>query len=221
MRRVYLVVEGYTEQTFVRDILSPYLSKNSIFLEARLVGKPSQKGGNIRFDRAKTDIGILLKQEQATFVSTMFDFFGIDKNWPGLKSINNPGISACEKAHIVEKETSKAIANAFPKCDPQRRFIPYIQMHEFEVLLFSNSEFLSAEIGIENSLINDILSQYNGLPEEINQDPERSPSKQLMRLNNCYRQVSMGTAICRAIGIDGIRTKCPHFHQWLNLLEKL
>ena len=80
---IYIVVEGPTEQTFVRDVLAPYMAQKRIYLYPVLIGKPGHRGGDVRFVRAKNDIGIFLKQRNDTYISTMFDFFRIDSNWPG------------------------------------------------------------------------------------------------------------------------------------------
>ncbi|MEA2085388.1 MAG: hypothetical protein U9O82_14345 [Thermodesulfobacteriota bacterium] len=50
---IYIVVEGPTEQTFVRDVLAPQMAHKGIYLHTALIGKPGHKGGNIQFDRAK------------------------------------------------------------------------------------------------------------------------------------------------------------------------
>jgi hypothetical protein len=84
---VYVIVEGQTEQTFIREVLAPYLSYKSIYLHPALIGKPGHKGGDIRFERAMSDIGSLLKQRFNIYVSTMFDYFRIEPGWPGQKSI--------------------------------------------------------------------------------------------------------------------------------------
>ena len=84
---VYIVVEGPTEQTFIRDILAPELSHNNIFLYAPIIGKPGHKGGNVKWGRAATDIKNLFNQykQENIYVSTMLDFYGIDNNWTGKK----------------------------------------------------------------------------------------------------------------------------------------
>ena len=78
--RVYVVVEGPTEQTFVRDVLAPVMSGHGVHLYPARTGKAGHKGGNIRFDRAKTDIGGFLRQQQDTHVSNRLDYFRIDPN---------------------------------------------------------------------------------------------------------------------------------------------
>ena len=63
MNRVIAVVEGQTEQTFIRDVLAPLLGWKGVMLSARLVGKPGSKGGATSFRRAQNDMLSLLKQE--------------------------------------------------------------------------------------------------------------------------------------------------------------
>ena len=85
---VYIVVEGQTEQTFVRDILSPQMECKGIYLYPALIGKPGHRGGNVRFDMARNDIGHFLKQRNGTYVSTMIDYSMIDPNWPGMSEVS-------------------------------------------------------------------------------------------------------------------------------------
>jgi len=217
---IIIVVEGQTEQTFVRDVLAPYMGYQGVSLHASLIGKPGHKGGDIRFDRAKVDISAYLKQRNDTYVSTMFDCFRINKEWPGLKSIQRKTLTIEQKAKIVEDAMMKEIINEFPQCNPEKRFIPYIQMHEFEALLFSDLNILAERAEIDLPRIQAILNEYDN-PEEINDDPVKAPSKQLETLNPSYRKVAQGKVISEAIGIQNIRAKCPHFHNWLMKFELL
>lgn len=57
---VYALVEGPTEQLFVREILAPYLAEKNVFMTPMIISKPGQKGGDVRFCRAQNDIEILL-----------------------------------------------------------------------------------------------------------------------------------------------------------------
>ena len=94
---VYIIVEGQTEQTFVRELLAPEMGYQGIFLHPVLIGKPGHKGGDIRFERAKEDIGRFLKQRSSTHISTMFDYFRLEPSWPG--NVNMQGYpTAIEKA---------------------------------------------------------------------------------------------------------------------------
>lgn len=42
---LHIIVEGQTEQTFVRELLAPHLGHHGVFAVPRLVGKPGHKGG--------------------------------------------------------------------------------------------------------------------------------------------------------------------------------
>jgi hypothetical protein len=103
---IYMIVEGQTEQTFVRDVLAPQMANQGIYLYPALIGKSGHKGGNIRFDRAKQDIGHDLKQRHDTYISTMFDYFRIDSRWPGKKEVdqkiqNGATLTANDKAGVA------------------------------------------------------------------------------------------------------------------------
>ncbi|MFZ2630351.1 MAG: DUF4276 family protein [Desulfosalsimonadaceae bacterium] len=222
---VYIVVEGQTEQTFVRDVLAPSLAHQGIYLHPALIGKPGHKGGDIRFDKARKDIGNFLKQHNDTYLSTMFDYFRIDSNWPGKAEVhrqirNGGSLTAADKAGILETATRDEIAKAFAGYNTESRFIPYIEMHEFEALLFSDVHILAEITEIDVTEFEKILEGFNS-PEEINDDPNNAPSKRIQALKNGYRKVAMGKAVSEAIGIQTIRRQCPNFNKWLTKLEQL
>lgn len=220
---LYLVVEGVTEQTFVREVLAPELAISGIYASAILIGKAGHKGGNVCFQRAVIDISKLLKQQTNSLVSTMLDYFRIDTQWPGYAQIQqkqNTGskFSTLQKAEMLEEETIKAVTSELPNINVAERFIPYFSMHEFEALLFSDAGILAKHTHIPLHQIQAVLAPY-ATPEEINNDPKTAPSKRLETLtNNCYRKVQMGTSIAKEIGILPMRQQCPHFDHWLKRL---
>ena len=220
---VYIVVEGQTEQTFVRDVLAPHMAHEGIYLHPILIGKPGHKGGDVRFVRAKNDIGNCLRQRSDTYISTMFDYFRIDSKWPGRAEVrqqilNGVTLTAIHKAKILETATRNEIVRNFSGYDSENRFIPYIEMHEFEALLFSDADTLAEKTGIDVSRIRRILEEYTN-PEEIDDNPAKAPSKRLGALKNGYRKVAMGKTVSEAIGIQAIRRQCSHFDNWLTKLE--
>ncbi len=225
MNSIYIVVEGQTEQTFVRHVLAPYMADKGIYLHSALIGTPGHKGGDIRFHRAKADICNFLRQRKDTFVSTMFDYFRIDSQWPGAEKLqweiqNGVAYTASQKAEILESATQNEIAGSFSKYDAENRFIPYIEMHEFEAVLFSDPEILANKTEIDIVQIQSIIAAYDN-PEEINGNPDKTPGKRLDILKNGYRKVAMGKIISEAIGIQTIRRQCPHFDSWLTKLEQI
>jgi hypothetical protein len=222
---VCVVVEGQTEQAFVRHVLGPEMAKRGIYLHAALIGKPGHKGGAVRFERAARDIGIFLAQRTGTFVSTMVDFFRIDPEWPGRRHVENSlqsgaRLTAAQKAEILETAMRNEISAVYPELRATERFVPYIEMHEFEALLFSDVVAFSNATGIPAAALQSIRESYPN-PEEINEDPENAPSRQIYRRFPGYRKVAMGKAAAEAIGIPAMRDQCPHFHDWLARLENL
>ncbi|MCU0546274.1 MAG: DUF4276 family protein [Oscillatoriaceae cyanobacterium Prado104] len=58
-------------------------------------------------------------------------------------------------------------------------------------------------------------------PELINQGKTTAPSKRIIQAIPRYSKISDGLTIVKSIGLDNIRSKCPHFNQWINTLENL
>jgi len=103
--------------------------------------------------------------------------------------------------------------------DP-RRLVPFVVMHEFEGLLFSDCAAFSRSIGrpdLEASLrkIRDAFAT----PEEINDSPVAAPSKRVETLMPGYQKPLLGVLAAREIGLARIRKECPHFDGWLRQLE--
>ncbi|EFK08143.1 conserved hypothetical protein [delta proteobacterium NaphS2] len=156
---------------------------------------------------------------------TSYEPFRIDADWPGRaevrqKILSGNKLTASHKAEILETETLNEIVRSFSECAPAKRFVPYIEMHEFEVLLFSDAHILAEKTGIDISRIKSVLKAYPN-PEEIDDDPAKAPGKRLATLRNGYRKVAMGKAVSEAIGIHAIRKQCPHFNNWLTKFEHL
>jgi hypothetical protein len=106
----------------------------------------------------------------------------------------------------------------------QRRFIPYLQLHEFEGLLFNDidviySQIPAAEIVGEEELVKTFADYAN--PEMINNSKHTSPSHRLTRIIRGYNKVVYGDILAEAIGLTRIRAKSPRFNSWLETIEKL
>src|SRR4030065_2654931 len=78
--RVRILVEGQTEEPFVNDILCPHLNQTSIYPHAFLFRK---KGGSFSYQRARKEILNSLKEDKTRICTTMVDFYGMPKDWPG------------------------------------------------------------------------------------------------------------------------------------------
>lgn len=215
MSRVLILVEGQTERSIIDQVFNPYFNSKGVFLFPRIVGKPGHKGGN-RFEVVHREIVNLLRQESASYVTMLFDYYGLPGDWPELKS----------KPEIIESAISRQIAEQMGTSFNPARFIPYIQMHEVESLLFAGPKEM-AEIFSSPSRTVEIQQIVNdcGGCELINDHPETAPSKRIMKMFPTYKKGASVNAhayrIASRIGMEKIRQQCPRFSEWINTLERL
>ena len=221
MAKVLIHVEGPTEEQFVNRILYSHLQNYDVLVIPIIVTtKPvltgrNFKGGSIPYAKAKKEIQRLLGDSSADMVTTMYDYYGLHKDFPGRETAKQK--SGYEKVSHVENEFREDIG--------KRKFFPYLSFHEFEALLFSSPKTIADrfERGKQESLVSEILkitSKFS-TPEEINDDPNTHPSQRLKNLAGDYNKVLNGTHIVEKIGLQKIRERCPHFHRWLNEMESL
>ena len=216
---ILAIVEGKTEQNFIEKLLCPYLAEKGIYIHATQVTKPGAKGGDVRFSRVKRDILLHLKQRNDTFVTTFVDYYGL-KEWPGLDRIPY-GSTFTEVADLLQDAALEEIREAVPEQNAARRFLPFIAMHEFEALLFSDSTILAAALDVPEDDIVGVLRTC-GSPEAINNGPRTAPSKRLDHwAGGKFAKTTTGIAIASRIGISRMCEHCPLFARWLHLLENL
>ena len=215
---VIVLTEGRTEQRFVKRILAPYMGERHIFLTPVQLNKPGARGGDVRYARAKNDIEYHLKKRQDTWITLLIDYYGIGRDWPGIDSIR-PGASPSEIAHAICTATQSAIDKDLPNYRSDR-FVPHIAIYEFEALLFSDPKKLANGIQVDQSHI-DSINEECGEPEAIDNSQDTAPSKRIENLCSRFRKTSTGISIADEIGVDRMRSKCPVFNDWLELLEAL
>ena len=197
MVRIGISVEGPTEERFVKAVLGPYLSVKGLYVT------PISMGGDVSVDRAKSELQKMANSFD--YVTTIYDFYGF-KN----KAINE------NKASLESRLEDAVHEGVKPK------LIPYVQMYEFEGILFSCPEAM--ERGLNESGVKEwsqsVLDEFNSDPETINNSRETAPSKRLEK-HTGYRKTTHGPNIAAEIGIEKIRERCIGFDAWLNKLEAL
>lgn len=217
---VIAIVEGKTEQIFIESILAPYIGDKKIGIHATQVSKPGQKGGDVRFSRVKRDLELHLKQRPDTYVTTFIDYYGT-KEWPGLDLVSEQALPS-QIAKTINEATKNQVVSLFSEQQAERRFIPFVAVHEFEALLFSDAGILARQLGIDESTVATVISEC-GSPEAINNNPQTAPSKRLdaWSINGKFLKTTMGVAIAKEIGIENIRNECPLFNEWLRAFEEI
>ncbi len=220
MARVNVVVEGQTEESFVKDVLAPVLWSRQVSLIPRILGVPGHRGGRTNYARVKKDVMLQLKQDQTTYCSTMLDFYGLGEGFPGMPL--PPNLSNLEKVKRIERAVKADVMAQVPDLRPDIRFLPYLQLHEYEGLLFSDPEAFASRIG-QPQLAPQFRRIRDGFitPEDIDDNPQTAPSKRVLSVYPAYGKVIDGTLAARAVGIDRMRQECPHFREWVERLETL
>ncbi|MDX2111968.1 MAG: DUF4276 family protein [Verrucomicrobiota bacterium] len=227
MTRLFIHVEGETEETFVNEVLAPHLYRFGYQkVSARLLGNSrnrSRRGGIKAWNTVRSDIINHLKEDPQCLATTMVDYYALpqegDRAWPGRADAGM--IPFPEKSATVQRALLEDVCKALGDGFNPRRFIPYVMMHEFEGLLFSDCTRFAESIG-RNELAGNFQSIRNAFPspEAINDSPLTAPSKRVESLVAGYEKPLLGTLAILGIGLDVIRHECPHFHNWMEQLEQ-
>jgi hypothetical protein len=219
MVRVHALVEGETEERFVETVLSPYFIPHEIHLLPRRLGKPRHKGGICGYPLAPREILVTLKQETQAFCTTMSDYYAMPPDWPKRKEARRKPFA--ERGIMVEEAILGDISSQLGGRFNRSRFIPCVQMHAFEALLFSDPAVLDKGLDLPNdSEIKRIRNKFRS-SEEINDDEHTAPSKRILRLNAGSSKRADGILISQQIGLTAMRAQCPHFNEWIEKLEAL
>lgn len=226
MARLLIHLEGQTEEDFVNEVLRDYLlGKGYDAVSARIVGNARlrrRRGGIRPWVSVRKDIINHLKEDPTCIATTMVDYYGLPQEgegaWPGRKKA--AGLKSGEKATSVEDALlADVIAEMGKRFNPQR-FVPFVVMHEFEGLLFSDCAGFSRGIGRSSleAAFKTIRDQFP-TPEDINDSPVTAPSKRVQDLVPGYEKPLLGSLAALEIGLSCIRRECPHFDWWLVQLE--
>jgi len=225
MARLYLFAEGQTEQTFADTVLKPHLANFGVYMHnpmliahARKKGK-THRGGGRKFQPMQNDIVRLLSQESGddVFFTSMIDLYELHNGFPGADE-------ASKLKHDPYKWV-EALERSWAKTTNDNRFIPFIQLHEYETYLFSDVSLFSfffEDANAEIAALKKVVDEAKN-PEWINDGPHTAPSKRIIKLFPEYKgsKTTFGPQIAELIGLDAIRKQCPHFEQWLSRLENL
>ncbi len=220
MTRVHVVVEGPTEESFVNDALAPALWARQVYLYPIVLGVRGHKGGNPNYARVQKDVLRQLKEDRSAYCSTMLDFYGLGRGFPGMPLPAN--LSNLDKVVRIEQALMADIVGRIPDLRPDIRFVPYLQLHEYEGLLFSDPEAFANGIYKPNLAehFRTIRNEFP-TPEDIDDDPSTAPSKRVLKLHLSYSKRLDGPQAAQAVGIETMRRECPHFRAWIERLGAL
>jgi hypothetical protein len=219
MVRLNITAEGASEEVFVEEMLRQHLLDFGKYVEVRQIltnRKQKIRGGMPSFKKIQQDITQWIKEQPTAWHTTMIDLYGLKTDFPSYLATQH--LRYDTRVLELEKQFAEQINHW--------RFIPYIQLHEYEALLFSGPDVMEDWLSLYNDVpagyFSDIRQKFDS-PEQINDSIHTAPSKRIIGLigDNNYDKVDDGIFILKEIGLDRIRQECPHFNSWLTQLEKL
>lgn len=222
---LHILCEGQTEERFVKEVLSPYLQQFNIYPKPILLltsKKKNARGGMLSYAQAKRDLTILQKQfrdnnSEHHLFTTMFDYYALPDDFPGVE----------ESIEIQDvRSRISLLEDKFAEDMGRGAFIPYIQLHEFEALLFVDIIKLQTEYPLSSEKIRVLKEETDiyGDPEMINNSPDTAPSKRIITAlaqDYHYNKVQSGAAITSVIGIENLLDNCQHFKEWIENIKRI
>jgi hypothetical protein len=222
--RLYIVVEGQTEEEFVKRVLGPHLEARKIYAipiivttrRHRLTGEKLGKGGG-NWGKWFRDLKRILGEHKGSSVAftTFFDLYGLPDAFPQLEELSQ-NANTLQRVYGLEQ----AMYAVFD----DHRLIPYLQRHEFETLVLASLDALGALLDADDDVegLSQLRSELMGLaPEDVNDGPDTAPSKLLAESIPGYEKTLHGPLAVEAAGLANIRAVCPRLNAWVTKLEGL
>lgn len=224
MPRLHMFVEGFTEQVFASTILIPHLANYKVWLQKPVLvahayrkGR-AHRGGGRNFAPMQNDIVRRLKEDSGNdvYFTTMIDLYALHSDFPGRPE--------AEKLRFNPYRRVESLETAWKMATSDSRFIPFIQVHEFEAYLFADvSKFVN--FGCPRRAITplQVVADNTKSPELIDDGQHTAPSKRIIAQFPDYKsqKTTIGPQMAKIIGLPAIREKCPHFDKWIGRLEGL
>lgn len=221
MRKILVLVEGQTEEQFVSNVLDRHLwtkgrcAVPTIVTTKRVKATGGQfKGGVPSYEKTKRELARLLEDASAVQVTTFFDYYALPPSFPGMDS--RPADTPFARVQHLEDALRADLDHV--------RFAPFLMLHEFEAMLFS--EPIRLESLLQPQTVDRMSAIRASVPtaEEIDETPENAPSRRLRRIFNetetaAYEKPLFGTLLSLEIGLPAIRTACRRFDVWVSALE--
>ncbi len=218
MKRLIVICEGPTEQAFCHDVLQPYFVAKAIYIQSPTIKK--SKGGIVHWESLKKEIHIYLEHDSSAIITMLIDYYGIEQKhgFPGWDESLKIRVKE-ERMGFLELSMKNDIEEKY-----RNRFVPYLQLHEFEGLLFSDKEafddnFEDSEFA-DYQYLEETFAQFSN-PEMVNNGKTTSPSNRLDRIFVGYQKTVHGPLLAEEIGLSKIRGKCPRFNEWIEKLQAI
>ena len=225
MARLYLFAEGPTEQTFAATVLRPHLAERGVYMHNPVLiahahkRQKTHRGGGRNFHAMQKDIVRFLRRDSKSdaFFTSMIDLYALHEGFPGAEAAQRHRRDPYRRVEALEEAWANETGDV--------RFIPHIQLHEYEAYLFTDLSVLSSYYEGQERKV-DRLKRSVGCfnsPEMIDDGPHTAPSKRIIDYFPRYDsdKLTVGVQAAARIGLPRIRRGCPHFARWVERLEGL
>jgi len=222
---VNIIVEGSTEEAFVNDVLVDHFAGLEIYLSSRKIRsgwdkfrRKPVKGGLLKYIRYRNEVLRWIASDRKNpgfWYTSMVDMYAFPKDEQSPYQENIQAIPDKYKRINALEEAIAADIN-------HPRFIPYVQLHEFETLLLVDPDKLIIMYPEKKTVISRLKRDIEGQsPEDINESQQSSPSKRIIRFLPDYeaQKAQVGPLVAEDIGLTTLRQACPHFNEWISKLE--
>lgn len=228
---VYCLVEGFSEANLVKRLLAPHLAQRGVDIFAPMVttrrdrkaGQVFKGGGSFR--HYHNDLDRLIRQHGGrphVWFTTLIDLYALPGDFPGREE--GLGIQDYRmKVSFFEAALGKVGSDL-----GSERFIPHIQLHEFETLLLVNVEAMNTLFLNDSYAISQLASEVAEFDdvEGINHTPTGAPSKRIAEHISVYKKYkrsdqSGAINVLEVVGLAELRRACRHFNDWVSALENL
>lgn len=225
MARLYVFAEGSTEQTFADTLLKPHLAEHGVYMNKPVLiahahkRQRTHRGGGRSFHAMQKDIVRFLKQDSAddAYFTSMIDLHALHRGFPGAEEAEMHRDDPYRRIRMLEESWADKTQD--------RRFIPHIQLHEYEAYLFTDISVLASYYEGRKRDIDRLKRRVGDLdsPELIDDGPESAPSKRIIACVPRYEsdKLTVGVQAATRIGLPAIRERCPHFSIRVARLESL
>ncbi|MEW4490957.1 DUF4276 family protein [Thalassoglobus sp. JC818] len=224
MKRLYMTVEGQTEAAFATSVLIPHLANFNVFLtHPRFTGLHRRRRGRIpqggllhTFGHAFADMRTWLKEDQSPEArfTMMVDLYSLPNDFPGYDEAMAK-FTGGEQAEALELSLADEIGDD--------RFIPYLQVHEYEALVLVDPPRITTLYDVPSAELQALCQECDAFntPEDINHGQHSHPKYRIGQHVPGYDENVAGPLLAEDIGLPTLREKCQHFGNWLTRLEQL
>lgn len=222
MMEVIVITEGQTEEQFIKRVAAPALCGLQVYVKPVLL-KTSQdaRGGAVSFDRFKFNARNVLRSKPRAVLSCFLDLYQLDTGFPDhapAKALPDLAARVARLNRALHAEVVSSVG-----VGPER-FIPHIQPHEFEGLLFADpASFvrIEPEWQVQLPALAEVRAGVS-TPEHINDGYDTKPSRRLETLlTPSYKKTLHGPLGAQEIGLTMMERECPHFRGWMDRLRAL